>query len=122
MAELFSEEFIKSLGALSQAVAQQQDCAAAMLYRLMFRHERNIHVLDRHADTVLEGISGMGSQYAAEDYRNYLQYLKTVLPEEVPAHQALYDEEIHLLEQDRLEAEVFEEEDTEDEITGERNR
>lgn len=64
---------------MNDALAQQQDSAAAMLYRLMFRHERNINVLDRYADQVLDGVCGMGSSFAEEDYMNYLQYLKVVV-------------------------------------------
>ena len=67
----FPKELIESIGALNDALAQQQDSAAAMLYRLMFRHERNINILDRYADQVLDGVCGMGSSFAEEDYMNY---------------------------------------------------
>ncbi len=107
MSDLLSKEFIESIGALSQAVAQQQDSAAAMLYRLMFRHERDINVLDRYADQVLEGVSGMGSQYAEEDYLNYLQYLATVLPHEVKCHKEMYDEDMARLAEDEAEMEEY---------------
>ena len=39
------KEFIDSISALNDAIAQQQDVAAANLYRLMFRHEKNIDIL-----------------------------------------------------------------------------
>lgn len=85
------QEFIDSISALSDAVAQQQDCAAAMLYRLMFRHERDTRVLDYYADQVLDGINGMGSKYAEEDYLNYLQYLKVVVPDAYEEYKNMYE-------------------------------
>ena len=86
------KEFIESIGALNDAIAQQQDSAAAMLYRLMFRHERNINILDRFADQVLDGVCGMGSSFAEEDYLNYLQYLSVVIPHELEEHKKIFDE------------------------------
>ena len=44
---------------------------AAQLYRLMFRHERDLNVLDQWADQVLDGC--MWSESAVEDYRNYIK-------------------------------------------------
>lgn len=88
----FPKELIESIGVLNDALAQQQDSAAAMLYRLMFRHERNINVLDRYADQVLDGVCGMGSSFAEEDYMNYLQYLKVVVPHELDGHRDMFEE------------------------------
>lgn len=87
----FPKELIESIGALNDALAQQQDSAAAMLYRLMFRHERNINILDRYADQVLDGVCGMGSSFAEEDYMNYLQYLKVVVPHELDGHKDMFE-------------------------------
>lgn len=87
------KEFIDSISALNDAIAQQQDVAAANLYRLMFRHEKNIDILDQYADQVLEGISGMGSKFAEEDYLNYLQYLKVVVPSKLDSHKSLFEDE-----------------------------
>lgn len=88
-----SQEFIDSISALNDAIAQQQDSAAASLYRLMFRHERNIDILDHYADLILEGISGMGSESTEEDYRNFLQYLKVVVPSELEEHKRMFEEQ-----------------------------
>lgn len=81
-----SKDFIGSIAAFSEAVVQQQDYAADMMYRLMFRHEQNIDILDRYADQVLEGVAEMGSRYAEEDYLNFLQHLQCVLPNKVESH------------------------------------
>lgn len=66
--------------------------AAAMLYRLMFRHERNISVLDKYSDQLLDGLLGMGGEFVEEDYKNFLQYLKIVVPSEYEAHKKMFDE------------------------------
>ena len=76
------DEFIDSLKSLGQMVSASQDSAAAMLYRLMFRHEKNISVLDKYSDQLLDGLVGIGSEFVEEDYRNFLQYLKVVVPDE----------------------------------------
>lgn len=71
---IFSEDFINQIRSLQTASEQNADIAAAHLYRLMFRHERDLHVLDQCADQVLEGC--VWSESAVEDYRNYIKYLK----------------------------------------------
>ena len=35
---------------------------------------------------------GIGSQFVEEDYKNYLQYLKVVVPSEYKAHKRMFDE------------------------------
>ena len=88
------EDFIESIKNLNELVATQHDQAAAMLYRLMFRHERNVHTLDHYADVILGGISSFGSKFAEEDYRNYIQYLRCVNPKEATYSQEMLDEEL----------------------------
>ena len=88
----FPKELIESIGALNDALAQQQDSAAAMLYRLMFRHERNINILDRYADQVLDGVCGMGSSFAEEDYMNFL---RAVAQEYLTENIILAEDELH---------------------------
>ncbi len=63
-----------------------------MLYRLMFQHERNISVLDTYADQLLDGLCGFVSKYDEIDYKNYLQYLKVVVPAEYEGHKEMFDE------------------------------
>ena len=94
------EELLESIAGLNELMGQHQDQAAAMMYRLMFRHERDIRVLDRYSDIVLEGISGMGSAFAKEDYRNFLQYLSHVAPDEYASHKEMYEEELRIAEDD----------------------
>ena len=94
------EELLESIAGLNELMGQHQDQAAAMMYRLMFRHECDIRVLDRYSDIVLEGISGMGSAFAKEDYRNFLQYLSHVAPDEYAPHKEMYDEECSTTEED----------------------
>ena len=88
----FSKDFIDYVSSLSDAVALQQESAAAMVYRLMLRGERNLNILDHYADQLLDGIVGMGSKYAEEDYLNYLRYIKAKMPEEFPAYYKMYEE------------------------------
>ena len=45
------EELVQSIGELSNLCSQQEDTAAAELYRLMFKHERNINILDHYAES-----------------------------------------------------------------------
>ena len=94
------KELLDSIAGLNELMSQQQDQAAAMLYRLMFRHERNINVLDRYSDILLGGVSGMGSKFAKEDYKNFLQYLSYVVPDEYTPHKEMYEEELRIAEDD----------------------
>lgn len=86
------DELIDSIKSLSETIAISHDSAAAMLYRLMFQHERNISVLDTYADQLLDGLCGIGSKYDETDYKNYLQYLKVVVPDEYEGHKEMFDE------------------------------
>ena len=94
------KELLESIAGLNEVMGQQQEQAAAMLYRLMFRHERDLHVLDHYSDIVLGGVSGMGSEFAKEDYRNFLQYLSYVIPDEYAPHKEMYEEELGIAEND----------------------
>lgn len=72
----FSNDFVDSLKSIGHRISATQDSTAAMLYRLMFRREKNISVLDKYSDQLLDGLVGIGSIYLEEDYKNFLQYLK----------------------------------------------
>ena len=61
------DELVDSLKSLGQMISASQDAAAAMLYRLMFRHERNISVLDKYSDQLLDGLVEIGNQFVEED-------------------------------------------------------
>ena len=86
------EDLIDSIKSMGVIAVANQDSAAAMLYRLMFRHEKNISVLDTYSDQLLDGLMGIGSKYVEEDYKNYLQYLKVVVPSEYKSHKEMFDE------------------------------
>lgn len=85
------EELVQSIGELGKLCSQQEDSAAAELYRLMFKHERNIQILDRYADSILDYVTGFGGEHAEEDYRNFLQYLRTVVPSEYEEHKEFFE-------------------------------
>ena len=85
-------DLVNSIKSLGEKMSVSQDSAAAMLYRLMFRHEKRISVLDTYADQLFDGIVGFGSEFVEEDYRNYLQYLKVVIPDEYEGHKEMFDE------------------------------
>jgi hypothetical protein len=42
----------------------------------------------------------MGSEFAKEDYRNFLQYLSYVIPSEYAPHKEMYEEELRIAEDD----------------------
>ena len=86
------DELINSIKSLSEMVTASHDSTAAMLYRLMFQHERNISMLDTYADQLLDGLCGFGSKYDEIDYKNYLQYLKVVVSDEYEEHKEIFDE------------------------------
>ena len=88
------EELIQSISELGKLCSQQEDSAAAELYRLMFKHERNINILDHYADIILDYVIGFGGEHAEEDYRNFLQYLGTVLPSEYKEHKEFFEDMI----------------------------
>lgn len=90
---IFSEDFINQIHSLQTASEQIADIAAAQLYRLMFRHERNLNVLNQWADQVLDGC--MWSESAVEDYRNYIKYLKSHDEKLAAQYQKMLDEMIN---------------------------
>ena len=69
------KELLDSIAGLNELMSQQQDQAAAMLYRLMFRHERDVRVLDRYSD---------------------------VVPNEYAPHKEMYDEECSPADKDEV--------------------
>ena len=89
---IFSEDFINQIHSLQTASEQSADIAAAQLYRLMFRHERNLNVLDQWADQVLEGC--LWNDSAEEDYRNYIKYIKAHDEKLATQYQKMLDEMI----------------------------
>lgn len=94
------QELKDSLAGLSEMITAEHDKNAAMLYRLMFRHETDLNVLDRYADCIVDELCGFGSKFAEEDYRNYLQYLKCVCPSKYPEYKEWFDETMAEMDND----------------------
>lgn len=92
------QELKDSLFGLSEMITAEHDKNAAMLYRLMFRHEMDLNVLDRYADSIMDELCGLGSQFAEEDYRNYLQYIKCICPSKYPEYKKCFDETMEDME------------------------
>lgn len=89
---LVSEDLLEQIHSLQTMSEQSSDIAAAHLYRLMFRHERNLNVLDQWADQVLDGC--LWSASAEEDYRNYIKYIKAHDEKLAAEYQRMLDEMI----------------------------
>ena len=94
----FPEDFVKSVEEMDEMCDQQENIAAVMLYRLMFRHECNLSILDYYADKILEALSSGDSEFAAEDYRYYLEYLKRVIPTEYGSYRRMFEEYLYGLQ------------------------
>ena len=90
--KIFPEELLESMKGLSDMVTQQADIAAANLYRAMFRHERNLRILDQWADRVLDGT--MWSEGAREDYQNYIRYIEAHDKEKAKEYREMYEDMI----------------------------
>ena len=90
----FPDDFVKSIKELNEMCLQQENIAASMLYRLMFRHECNLSILDYYADKILDALVGFGGEYAEEDYRNYLEYLKRVIPSVYTSYREMFEENL----------------------------
>ena len=89
------EELVDSFKQLNAMFSEDLDHRSAGLYRAMFRHEMDVNKLDYiYADHILDYISS-GIDEAVEDYKNYLQYLKCINPEEYLAHEKMFEEELN---------------------------
>jgi len=83
--------------AFSQLISMQESDLAEKsvgLYRAMFRHETDVNKLDfNYADWILDYVM-FGHELAIEDYKNYLQYLKSFSRKEYVLHQQMLEEEL----------------------------
>lgn len=100
---------LKSLAeAISQLNAMQDednDHRAAGLYRAMFHVERDVNFMDyNYADHIL-GYVEFGVENAEIDYRNYLGYLKKVIPAEYQSHKDMFEEAIRNRDDENLDEE-----------------
>ena len=86
------EGFVESFGQLFEMQNEDNDRKAAALYRAMFVNDKDINKLDfNYADHIL-GYAEFGCQNAVIDYKNYLNYLKTIVPEKYPSHLRMFEE------------------------------
>ena len=86
------DSLVESIGQLMAMEEEDNDRKAAALYRAMFVNDKDINKLDfNYADHIL-GYAEFGCQNAVIDYKNYLNYLRTVVPEEYPSHLRMFEE------------------------------
>ena len=94
------ENFASCFQQLQAIQDKDNDRCAAGLYRAMFKNEFDINKLDwEYTDHIL-GYAEMGCEAAAEDYRNYLQYLRRIYKEEYLAHKKMFDEAMNPKEEE----------------------
>ncbi len=88
------ESLAESIGQLYAMQNADNDQRAVELYRAMFRNDKDINKLDfNYADHIL-GYVEFGCSNAEIDYKNYLNYLKTIVPSEYNEHLSMYEEAI----------------------------
>ena len=86
------DSLVESIGQLFEMQNEDNECKAAALYRAMFVNDKDINKLDfNYADHIL-GYAEFGCQNAVIDYKNYLNYLRTNVPEEYPSHLRMFEE------------------------------
>lgn len=86
---------VDCIGQLIEMQNEDNERKAAALYRAMFVNDRDINKLDyNYADHIL-GYIEFGCQKAIIDYKNYLQYLKILVPEEYPSHLRMFEESMN---------------------------
>lgn len=86
------DALVESIGQLMVMEEEDNDRKAVALYRAMFVNDKDINKLDfNYADHIL-GYAEFGCQNAVIDYKNYLNYLRTIVPEEYPSHLRMFEE------------------------------
>ena len=92
-------ETISQLNAMQDA---DNDQRAVELYRAIFRNDVDINKLDfNYADHIL-GYVEFGVEKAEVDYRNYLRYLKMLVPEAYHSHKEMFEEAIRNRDDENL--------------------
>lgn len=95
-------EAISQLNAMQDA---DNDQRAVELYRAMFRNDCDINKLDfNYADHIL-GYVEFGVEKAEIDYRNYLRYLKMLVPEAYLSHREMFEEAIRNRDDENIDEE-----------------
>ena len=86
------DSLVESIGQLMVMEEEDNDRKAVALYRAMFVNDKDINKLDfNYADHILD-YAEFGCQNAVIDYKNYLNYLRTIVPEEYPSHLRMFEE------------------------------
>ena len=86
------DRLVEAFGQLSIMQDEDNDRKAAALYRAMFVNDKDINKLDfNYADHIL-GYAEFGCENAVVDYKNYLNYLKAIVPKEYPSHLRMFQE------------------------------
>ena len=83
---------VDCIGQLMEMQNEDNERKAAALYRAMFVNDKDINKLDFNYSYHILGYIEFGCQNAIIDYKNYLQYLKILAPEEYPSHLRMYEE------------------------------
>ena len=100
MNENHLDNIVGCIGQLMEMQNEDNERKAAALYRAMFVNDRDINKLDyNYADHIL-GYIEFGCQNAVIDYKNYLQYLKILVPEEYPSHLKMFEESMNSINED----------------------
>lgn len=85
------DSLVDSIGYLMEMQDSDNDHCAAGLYRAMFRHETDLNKLDHQFADYILGYAESGCKNAAEDYKNYLQYIKTICPTVYPEYKEMFE-------------------------------
>ena len=86
------DSIVEAFVTLFEMQDEDNDRKAAALYRAMFVNDKDINKLDyNYADHIL-GYAEFGCENAIVDYKNYLNYLKTIVPKEYPSHLQMFQE------------------------------
>ena len=99
------ESLAESIGQLYAMQNADNDQRAVEIYRAMFRNDKDINKLDfNYADHIL-GYVESGCSNAEIDYKNYLNYLKAIVPSEYNEHLCMYEEAIRIRDGENYEEE-----------------
>lgn len=96
------DSLVEAITQLNSMQDEDNDRRAVELYRAMFRNDCDINKLDfNYADHIL-GYVEFGVEKAEVDYRNYLRYLKMLVPEAYHSHKEMFEEAIRNRDDENL--------------------
>ena len=94
------DSLVETLGLLFEMQKEDNDRKAAALYRAMFVNDKDINKLDFNYADHIWGYAEFGCENAVVDYKNYLNYLKTIVPKEYPSHLQLFEKSMERREEE----------------------